>query len=119
MVLAAGVDSVDVHAAIVGPVVGQGDEELDAVLGGGIDDLVKARQVNGGCPVRLEPLEDCVGRTRALGAVGGQSRRVVGPVLVVEAPGPEDGEASLLGSGQTSIDIGSVLCLRSICLAKG
>ena len=51
VVPAAGVDSVDVHAAIVCPIVGQGNEELDAVLGGGVDDLIKARQVNGGCPV--------------------------------------------------------------------
>lgn len=51
MVLATSIDSVDVHTAIVGPVIGQGDKKFDAMLGGGIDDLVKARQIDGGRPV--------------------------------------------------------------------
>jgi len=88
VVLAAKVDGVHVHAAVVGPVVSEGDDELDAGLLGGVDDLVEALDRDGGLAV-VPPLEDDLGGG-ALAAVLGETGGVVGGVLVVEAPGAEN-----------------------------
>lgn len=111
VVFAAQVHGVDVHAAIVGPVVGQGDDELDAFFGGGVDHFVKGRDVDGGFAVG-EPLEDDFVRTSI--AILRKTTRDCGCVFVVEAPCTEDIETCLFGCGQTLFDI--CLCLRWILL---
>lgn len=47
VVLAAEVGGRDVHTAVVGPVVGEGDDELDAELFGGADDAVECLEAGG------------------------------------------------------------------------
>ena len=101
------VDSVDVHAAVVGPVVGQRNDELDVGLECCIDNLVQGGQVDGRSAVLVEPLKhDVVGLA---GAIVGQSVLDVGAVLVVEAPCPKDRQSSGLGSCQPLFDVGLVL----------
>lgn len=107
MVLPPEVDSVDIHAAIVGPVVGQGNDKLDVRLERSVDHLVKGGQVDGRSAVLVEPLKhDVVGLA---GTVVGQSVLDIGAVLVVEAPGPKDCQASGLCGGQPLFDVGLVL----------
>jgi len=104
------VNSVDVHAAIVGPVVGQGNDELDVRLESRVDNLVKRSQVDGRSAIFVEPLKhDVVGLA---GAIVGQSVLDVGAVLVVEAPRPKNCQSSGLGGCQPLFDVGLVL----ICL---
>ena len=105
MVLPAEVDRVHVHAPVVGPVVGQGDEELGAHLGGSVDDLVKGRDVDVGGAVGIPPLEDHVGRAGTLIAVIRQAVGHASAVLVVEAPSSKDGETGLFGCGQALFDV--------------
>ncbi len=90
MVLAAKVDRVDVHAAIIGPVVSERNEELNPSLVRGLYNLVEARKVNGARAVGVPHLEDDLGRAGALVAIVGQATRNVGAILVVEPPGAED-----------------------------
>lgn len=52
MVLASKVDGVDVHASVVGPVVGECDDELDADFAGRVDDFVEGLNVYRGLAVR-------------------------------------------------------------------
>ena len=113
VVLAAEVDGVHVHAAIVSPVVSQGDDELHAGLGGGVDDLVEGLDVHSRLAV-VPLLEDDLGGAGTLVAVLGKALGVVRGVLVVEAPGAEDLEAGVLGGGEALLDIGLML-RREVC----
>jgi len=109
VILAAEVDGVDVHAAVVGPVVGQGDEEFCAHLDGGVDDLVEGGDIDLGCSVGVPPLKYNVGRTGALVSVAGQASGNSSAVLFVEAPGPEDAQAGIRCGGEALFDICLVL----------
>ncbi len=71
MVLATKVDRVDVHAAVIGPVVGQRNEKLDSELVSGLHNLVEAREVNRGRAVGVPQLEDDLGRAGSLAAIVG------------------------------------------------
>jgi len=114
MVLATDVGGVDVHPAIVGPIVGEGHDQLDACIGRSVDDLVEGRHIDR--PLALCPsLEDDLGTTSAFSAVLRKSVRVVGDVLFVETPSTEDLQASLDSRGHAEFDIGLVLLLVSMC----
>ena len=90
------------------PVVGKGDQKLDARLGGRVDDLVERSQVNAGLAV-VPSLKHDFGGAGALAAVLGLAGRVVRDVLVVEAPRAEDVQAGLLGRREAELDVGLVL----------
>ena len=113
MVHPAEVDRVDVHTAVVGPVVGEGDEKLGSDLGGGVDDLVKGREIDVGCSIGVPPLEHHLRGACALVSIVGQATGNPSAVLVVEAPGPEDAQAGVLGGGETLFDICLILELVS------
>lgn len=68
VVLSAEVDGVDVHASIVGPVVGQSDDQLHADFAGGVDDFVKSLHIDGGLAVG-PALEDDFGSSSSFAAV--------------------------------------------------
>ena len=107
MVLSPEINGVDVHAAVVGPVVGQRDNELGADLLRGVDNLVEGSQIDDGGAVSLEPLKHNLGRFA--GAVLGQPVGRVGAVLVIEAPRPEDGQPGIPGGCQPLFDVCLVL----------
>jgi hypothetical protein len=102
VVASAVVDGVDVHAAVVGPVVGEGEDELDAGGLGGLDDVLEDAQVNGDGAVGLEPLEDSVVGTSV---VPGEAAGDVGAILVVEGPGTHDLETGADGGVGAGDDI--------------
>lgn len=68
MVLSTQVESVDVHASVVRPVVSKGHDELDANLCGSFDHLVKRADINGGSAVG-KPLEDHISSAGTLTSV--------------------------------------------------
>lgn len=105
MVFAAEVDSVNIHATVIGPVVRERDDELDSDLGRGIHNLIEAGDIDGRGPVRIPPLEDDLGRACPLPSVLRQASGHVGPVLVVESPRAENSEASLSGCCQTLLNV--------------
>lgn len=96
MVLASEVDGVDVHSTVVSPVVGQGNNELDAGVGGAIHHPVKLSHVDSRHAV-VPPLKDRLSRTSALAAILRKSVGVEGDVLIVEAPCAEDAKACIVG----------------------
>lgn len=108
MVLAAKVDSVDIHTTVVGPIVGQGNNQFTTHFLRSIDDLVERSQVDGGSAVR-PGLEDDIGGSCTFVAVFRETAGDVGCIFVVEAPGAKDGETCLLASGESQFDIGLVL----------
>lgn len=103
------VDRVNVHASIIGPVIRECHYQFDPGLACGIDDFVKGRHINrrlAVCPA----LEDDFSPTSTLSTVLWESFRDVCDILVIEAPGTEDVQASLLCGGQTQLDVRLVLC---------
>lgn len=68
MVLPAKIDGKNVHASIVGPVIGEGDNELNIGFSSGVNHLVELGDVDGGCAI-FPPLENGVGCARAFAAV--------------------------------------------------
>ena len=60
VVLPTQINCIYVHTAIVGPVVSERDEQLDADFGGRIDDLIKGLDIDRGGTVG-EALEDDLG----------------------------------------------------------
>lgn len=118
MILASKVDSVHVHTTIVCPIVGEGNDELDSDLGGGVNNLVEALNIDSRLAI-VPSLKDDLG-SRTLAAVLRKTVRVVGGVLVVEAPGSEDLQAGIFGRRQTLDDIGlSLLNIFSTSLRPG
>jgi hypothetical protein len=117
VVLAAKVDGVHIHTAVISPVVGQSHDELDANFLSGLDNLVEAADVNGGRSIGVEPLEDNLGRPGALAAILGQATRDVGAVLVIEPPSAENREAGLLGRFQALLNVLLVLNHSQVALA--
>lgn len=113
MVLPAEVDSVHVHAAIISPVVGQGHNEFHVGLGRGVHYLVEWLHVNSWLAI-LPKLEYDLRRAGALATVLRETLGVVSGVLVVEAPGAENLEAGVLGSGEALFDIVLVLLEMSV-----
>jgi hypothetical protein len=109
VVFAPEIDGVDVHAAVVRPVVGKSNEQLDTNFLRGLHDLVEAAQVNRGGPVGMPPLEDNVGRASTLAAILRQTVRDVGDVLVIEPPSAEDREAGVFGRRQPFFNVLLVL----------
>lgn len=102
MVTAAQVDGVRVHAAVVGPVVGQGENQLHAGGFGSLDDILENRQVNSDGAVILEPLGDTVlGARVVLRDAAGN----VGAVVVVEGPGTNDLQAGINGRLHADLDV--------------
>ena len=85
MVLPAEVDSVHVHTAIVGPVVGQSNNELDIRLGGAFNHLVETREINCRLAI-LPPLEHAIVLATS---VLREPTGVVSDILVVETPSAE------------------------------
>jgi hypothetical protein len=109
VVFAAKVDRVHIHAAVVSPVVGQSNDELDANFISSLDNLVEAADVNGGRSVGVEPLEHNFGSPSALTTIVGQATRDVGAILVIETPSAENREPSLLGRFQAFLNVVLVL----------
>lgn len=102
MELEAVVDRVDVHAAVVGPVVRQGDNKLHSRVLRGLDDLVQGGEVDLHGAVRQEPLEN--GLLVSL-AVLGEAVGVIGGVLVMEPPGAEHGETGVERGIHARLDV--------------
>jgi hypothetical protein len=109
MVLPAQVNRVDVHAAVVGPVVGKSNNKLDADVGGGGDYSVEGINVDDRRAVGGPPLEDYFGIACAFVAILWQSVRVIGHVFVVKLPGAENSKPGSLGGSEAALDIGLVL----------
>jgi hypothetical protein len=65
----------------------------------------------------MEPLEDHLSLTSALTAVVGQAAGNVGAVLVIESPGSEDGESSILGGRQSLFNV--LLVLEQVACVRG
>jgi hypothetical protein len=99
------VDSINIHAPIISPIVRQRNNELHTHFRRGIDDFVESRNVYRRLTIRAPALEDDFRAAGAFAAVLGQAGRVVGGVLVVEAPGAEDLEAGLFGGGEAEFDV--------------
>jgi len=100
VVSATEVDSVDIHATVVGPVVNQRNNQLTAHFLSSIDDLVERSQVDGGSTI-CPGLEDDIGSSCTFVAVFRETAGDVGCILVVKSPGAEDGETCLLASGES------------------
>ena len=124
MVLSPQVDSVNIHAAIIGPVVRQRNDQFHTGFRRCVDDFVETADVDRRFPVRPPALEDDFCATGSFAAVLGQTGWVVGGVLVVEAPGAENVEAGFLCGGETELDVclvvveGEVLMRRSACVVS-
>lgn len=106
VVAAAKVDGVGIHATKVGPVVGQGKNQLDAGGLGSLNDGIEDAQVDGHGAVVLKPLSDGVIST---GVVLGEAAGNVGAVVVVEGPGSHNLEAGINSSLHADLDIGVVV----------
>jgi hypothetical protein len=109
MVSATKIDSVNIHASIVGPVVCKSDNELDTSFARSIDNFVKSLDVNSRLAVG-PALEDDFGASGALPAVLWETFRNVCDVLVVETPCSENVQAGLFRCSQAQLNIGLVLC---------
>ena len=94
------VNSVDVHASIIGPVVREGHYQFDSGLGCGVDNFVKGRHINRRLAVR-PALKDDFSATSTFPAVLWKSFWDVCDILVVKAPSTENVQASFFRSGQT------------------
>ena len=108
MILAAQVHGVDVHAAVVGPIVDKRDDQLHSRLLCRVDHLVKWLQVDGGCAVR-PPLEDDVGGTSPFASIVRHATVGGGGVLVIETPGTKDLQARALCGRESQLNVGLVL----------
>jgi hypothetical protein len=89
MVLSTKIDGVDIHASIVGPVVGKGNNEFNASLACGIDNFVKSLDVYSRLAIG-PALEDDFGASSALTTVLWETFRDVCDILVVETPCSEN-----------------------------
>jgi hypothetical protein len=105
VVLASQIDSIDIHAPIISPIIRQRDNQLHTNFRRGVDDFVESRNIYGRLTIRAPALEDNFCTAGAFATVLGQAGRVVGGVLVVETPGAEDLEASLFGGGEAEFDV--------------
>lgn len=112
VILAAQVHRVDVHAAVVSPIVDEGDDQLDSRLLRRVDHLVKRLQVDGGRAVR-PPLEDDVGGTGPFASIVRQATVDKGGVPVIESPGAKYFQARPLCRREAQLDVGLVLSTRS------
>lgn len=108
VVLTTQVDRVHVHAAIVGPVVSERDEELDANLRGGIYHLVEGLDVDGRGPIG-EPLENNIRVAGPFASVFGQPIWVIRNILVIESPGAKNFQTGLLRGSEPKFDVRLVL----------
>jgi hypothetical protein len=86
----------------------ESNDQLDSCSGRTINHAVKQRDIDSRNTI-VPPLEDGLGRATALTAVLRETIRVVGRVLVIEAPCAEDTQASIIRSSQTLLDIALVL----------
>lgn len=122
VVLSTKIDSVHVHSTVISPVVGQGNDKLDVGPLRGADNLVKGLEASlavvDGWFAILPVLEVNLGRTSTLTAILGETVGIEGAVAVVEAPGTEDVEASVLGGLQAKVDVRLILYKRQ-CLCHG
>lgn len=98
MVLSTKIDSVDIHASIIGPVVCESHNELDAGLARGIDNFVESRDINRRLAI-LPALENDWSASSTFTAVLWKSSRIICDVLVIETPRSEDIQTSLLRGG--------------------
>ena len=112
MVPPAQIHRVNIHPAIIGPVVRQRHNQLNAHLLRGIDHLVERLQVDRRRPVR-PPLEHDLRVSGPFAAVVRQPAGDVRAVLVVEAPGAEGLEPGVFGGGEAEFDVVLVLCCQS------
>lgn len=104
MVLSTQIDCVDIHTTIIRPIIGQCHNELDASCRRTINDPVELRYINSGLAV-LPPLKHRFVRSRLTRAILWEAIRVMGDILIIESPCPEDAEACIIGDIQAGFDI--------------
>lgn len=102
MVATAKIDSVNVHTTVISPVVGQSQNKLHVGRFSSLNNDIKLAQINLDSSISLEPLENSVLGTSV---VLGQATRRECPVVVMESPGTDNLETSILGSFQAEFDI--------------
>lgn len=96
MVSAAQIDSVDIHATVIGPVVGQSYKKLDASLLRSLHNFVETADVNDGSAVRIPSLKYDFSRTGPFSPILRQTIGIVCTVLIVKPPGTEYRKSSFL-----------------------
>jgi hypothetical protein len=102
------IHGVNVHSTVVGPVVRQGNNELDSDLVGSGDHLVEWLDIDSRLPI-IPPLENNWCATRAFASVLWQTSRDCRHVSIVETPCAEDLETGSFGSCHSEFDVGLVL----------
>jgi hypothetical protein len=100
------VDSVDIHASVVGPVVRQRNYQLHADFRRRVDDFVEACDVDRRFAIGAPALEDNFRGPGAFAAVLRQAGRVVSSILFVESPRAEHFEAGFFGGGEAEFGVG-------------
>lgn len=98
VVLASKIDGVDVHASVVGPVVRECYDELDADFASRVDDFVEGLDVDRRLSVR-PALENDFSPAGTFAAVLWQAFGDVCDVLIVEAPRAKHVQARIFGRG--------------------
>jgi hypothetical protein len=108
MVFPTEIDSVDIHASVVGPIIRECDDQFDAGLACSIDDFIESLDVD--CRLAVRPaLEDDFSASSTFTAVLWKTFRDVCDVLVIESPCSQDVQASLFRGGHAQFDIGLIL----------
>ena len=104
------IDGVDVHTTIVGPVVGEGHDQLDISLLSGLDNSIELLETSGSVvDGDTSILPFCEPSTGPVLKVLWQTVGVESGVSVVEAPCSHNLKANLSGSLQAGKVIGVVL----------
>src|SRR5687768_5204702 len=111
VVLTAEVDGIHIHASVIGPVVCERNDELDASFSRSINNLVEWRDIDDRCSIGPDLEGDLIAAI-----VLRQARRIISSILVVEAPGTHHFESCLTGGRHAFDSVGIVLCGTSVML---
>jgi hypothetical protein len=97
------VNGVDVHATVISPVVGQGEDQLQTGVLSGSNNHLEDAEVNVDGAIRVECLNDgLLGSAAVLGEPASDG----GCVLVMEGPCTDNSETSVESGESASLNIG-------------